>query len=106
MSINNRYSPSHPAGEQITYGLDFSPILPAGVTIAGGAINVQYNTVPPTTALDLTVAPLTPAPNTRRMYAKVSGGTSGSDYRLNWTAQDSLGNTWIRSTLLLCAPTS
>lgn len=106
MSINNRFEPSHPAGESIQYGLDFSPILPPGVTITTGAINVQYNTVPPTPTFDLSVTPLTPNPNTRRMYATVTGGTMGRDYRIAWTAQDSLGNTWIRTTLLLCAATS
>ena len=106
MSINNRFDPSHPVGEQIVYGLDFSPILPAGVTIASGAINVLYNTVPPTPTFDLSVTPLTPTPNTRAMYAQVSGGTSGRDYRINWSAIDSLGNTWVRSTLLLCVATS
>ena len=106
MSINNRFDPSHPVGQSIVYGLDFSPILPAGVTIQSGAIKALYNTVPPTPTFDLTVTPLTPTPNTRRIYATVSGGTSGSDYRINWTANDSLGNTWIRSTLLLCAATS
>lgn len=106
MTINNRFEPPHPVGESINYGLDFSPILPPGVTIESGSITVQYNTVPPTPTFDLTVVPLSPIPNTRRMYATVSGGTAGRDYRLQWTANDSLANVWVRTTLLLCASTS
>lgn len=104
MSLNNRYVPSHPAGQTIVYGLDFANILPEGVTIASGSVTVQYNTVPPTPTLDLTVNALPQAG--RRMYARVSGGGAGRDYRLQWTANDNLGDIWIRTTLLLCAATS
>ena len=42
----------------------------------------------------------------RRLYAQLEGGVSANDYRLTWSGQDSLGNLWIRTCLLLCAATS
>lgn len=104
MSINNRYYPPQPVGQSIVYGMDFSNILPPGVTLAQGTVGIQYNTVPPTTALDLTATDL-PIQG-RRLYATISGGTAGRDYRLTWQGTDSLGNTWFRTVLLLCAATS
>lgn len=104
MSINNRYYPPHPAGETLSYGMDFSAILPNGVTLQQGTVSIQYNTVPPTQAFDLSAVGLPIAG--RRLYATISGGTAGRDYRLNWQGTDSLGNTLIRTALLLCAATS
>ena len=104
MSINNRYYQPHPAGQSLVYGMDFSNILPPGVTIAQGTVLFQYNTVPPTTAVDISAAGL-PIEG-RRLYATITGGTAGRDYRLNWQGTDSLGNIWNRTVLLLCASTS
>lgn len=104
MSINDRYEPSHPAGQVIAYGMDFSAILPPGVGIDQGTVLIQYNTVPPTSAFDLSATGLPVAG--RRLYATISGGTAGRDYRLQWQATDSLGNIWFRTALLLCAATS
>lgn len=104
MSINNRYTPSHPAGQSLVYGLDFSAILPPGVTIQQGSASIQYNTVPPTIATDMVATGL-PIMG-RRLYATISGGGAGRDYRINFSATDSLGNTLLRSVLLLCAGTS
>ena len=106
MALNNRYEPSHPAGQNILYGLDFANILPDGVTISplGAVISVQYNTVPPTNTTDLnaTIDSITG----RRMYVRCQGGVAGNDYRLNYQILDSLGNQWVRTCLLLCAATS
>ena len=106
MALNNRYEPSHPQGQNILYGLDFANILPDGVTIQpqGTTINVQLNTVPPTNTTDLN--PSIDSVTGRRIYIRLQGGTAGTDYRINYQALDSLGNSWLRTVLLLCAATS
>ena len=106
MSLNNRYEPSHPAGQNILYGLDFANILPDGVTIqtVGTTVSVQINSVPPTNTTDLN--PAIDSITGRRMYVRLQGGTAGTDYRVNFQALDSLGNSWLRTVLLLCAATS
>jgi|SRR5215467_5496565 len=104
MSLNNRYLPSHAPGASCLYALDFSAILPPGVGIASGTVFVEVNRVPPTPAADLTAGPVEIVG--RRLYSFVQGGGAGTDYRLTWTAQDTLANSWPRATLLLCAATS
>jgi hypothetical protein len=106
MALNNRYQPSHPAGSAASYYLDWSAIFPPGVGITGGTLIITRNTVPPT--------PIQPGEWTitgqsvvgRRTYATLSGGTAGTDYRLNWQALDTLGGNWLRTCLLLAAQTS
>ena len=104
MALNNRYSPSHPQGQVATYGLDYSNIIPLGITLESATLTIESNTVPPQPSTDFTMGPVTT--NGRRVYCQLSGGVAANDYRLTWTAADSLGNTWPRSTLLLCAATS
>ena len=104
MSINNRYEQPHPAGAVIEYGLDFSTILPPGVTISDGRLAQFTNAVPPQPTSDFTASPVTTAG--RRLYAQLAGGNAGQDYRIQWQATDSLGNIWLRTVLLLCAATS
>lgn len=104
MSINNRYEQPHPATQVAVYGLDFSTILPAGVTISDVRLGQFFNTVPPSVSSDFTVGDLAPAG--RRVYAQLAGGVSGKDYQIVWTATDSLNNIWVRTVLLLCASTS
>jgi hypothetical protein len=36
----------------------------------------------------------------------LTGGVSGTDYQIKWTATDSAGNVWPRTALVLCADTS
>lgn len=104
MSINNRYEQPHPAQQVAVYGLDFSTILPPGITIADGRLAMQTNQVPPLPTNDFTLGPI--AATGRRLYAQLAGGIAGTDYQVVWTAFDSLGNQWIRTVLLLCAATS
>lgn len=104
MSLANRYTPSHPAGSTATYGFDYSPILEPGSTIASASLAVEYNTAPPAPQGDFTVAALLIAG--RRLYAALSGGTAGRDYRVTWVATDDAGNSWPRTVLLRCAQTS
>jgi len=42
----------------------------------------------------------------RSLLAFITGGVAGQDYQLRWVAQDSRGNLWQRTGLLLCARTS
>lgn len=104
MSINNRYQQPHPAGAVIEYGLDFSTILPPGVTISDGRLAQQTNQVPPQPTNDFTIGPVQAIG--RRLYAQLAGGAAGTDYQLIWTATDSQGGIWPRTVLLLCASTS
>ena len=104
MALNNRYLPSHPAGQSCQYAIDLSAILPPGVTVQSGTLVIQLNTVPPAPSSDFTIGAV--SPNGRRLYANLAGGASATDYRLTWTATDSLGNIWPRACLLLCAATS
>jgi len=104
MSLNNRFLPSHAPGAVAVYSLDFSAILPPGVGIASGALSIATNVVPPAPSSDFTVGPVTV--NGRRLYAQLSGGVSATDYRLTFTANDSVGGVWPRTALLLCAATS
>jgi len=105
MALNNRYEPSHPQGQTCTYALDFSNLIPLGVTLQSGLLTVLENSVPPVAAPgDFLVGPVTLAG--RRLYASLSGGVTAKDYRLQWAGVDSLGNNWVRTCLLLCAATS
>src|SRR5215472_4922438 len=101
MSLNNRYTPSHPQGDNQMYALDFSNLLPPGVGIATGSLAIEYNTVPPTPQSDWTLGP--PSVVGRRVYCQCEGGLAAKDYRLTWTVVDSLANQWSRACLLLCA---
>jgi hypothetical protein len=85
--------------------MDFSAVVPPGVGIASGTLTFQTNTVPPTSSSDFTVT-IAPLATGRALYATISGGVSGTDYQLTWTAIDTDGNVWPRTSLLLCAPTS
>ena len=104
MALNNRYEPSHPAGQVLQYGLDFANLLPDGVTLSSATLGQFLNSVPPTSTNDFVLGPVTVTG--RRAYAQLSGGVAGNDYRLTWTAYDSLGNVIPRTVLLLCAATS
>ena len=105
MPISRRYTPEHPPDEVCSFGLDYSFVIPVGVTIAEGALNILTNTAQPVPAdSDWTVGPI--EVRGRAIYATLSGGVFGTDYQLKWTAYDSAGNVWSRTTLVLCADTS
>ena len=105
MALSRRYTPEHPPGESCNFGLDLSLIVPPGVGITSGKLDIFTNTYPFSAADadwvkgDVTV-------NGRTVYAQLSGGVEGQDYQLRWTATDSNGNVWPRVTLVLCAQTS
>ena len=105
MPISRRYYPEHPPGENCSFGLDYSFVVPVGVGIESGTLAIQTNTAAPVDATaDWTIGAVTV--RGRAIYATLSGGVSGTDYQLKWTAYDSQGNAWPRTTLVLCAETS
>jgi hypothetical protein len=105
MPLTRRYIPEHAPGEVCTYGMDFSYVIPPGVGITMGVVQIFTNTVPPVLAPDMVVnGPI--GVRGRVVYASLSGGTVGTDYQLRWTVSDTDGNLWPRTGLVLCAPTS
>ena len=81
MPLSRRYNPEHPPGESCSFGLDLSFILPVGVSIASGSIDILTNTATPTDASsDWTIGPVNV--RGRAIYANLSGGVAGTDYQL------------------------
>ena len=105
MSLTRRYQPPHPPDETCVFALDFGALIPRGANITRASLDIFTNTNPPQEAsADWTQDAV--AWEGRSVYCGLSGGTAGVDYRLVWTAVDSLGNTWPRTTLVLCSDTS
>jgi hypothetical protein len=105
MPLSRRYTPEHPAGESCLFGLDFSYVIPVGVGILSGQLDIFTNVVPPVVA-DTDWTKGTVSVQGRVLYATLSGGVSGTDYLLRWTATDTDGNVWPRTGMILVADTS
>lgn len=104
MSVSRRYQPSHPRAQTATYGIDVAPMLPAGMGIITVLCDIRLNTTPPQADGSMEVS--NTGSRGRMAWATIAGGTSGQDYLITWTLTDNAQNTWIISTLLLCAATS
>jgi hypothetical protein len=105
MPLSRRYTPEHPPSEACTFGLDFSAVVPPGVGISQGRLDIFTNVVPPVAAdADWTKGVV--SVRGRVLYATLSGGVAGTDYLLRWTATDTDGNVWPRSGLILVGSTS
>lgn len=105
MTITRRYSPEHPPDEVCSFGLDYSPIIPVGVGVQSGSLQIFTNTANPVAAdSDWTKGPV--SVRGRAIYATLTGGVSGRDYQLRWTAIDTDGNVWPRTAFVLCSETS
>jgi len=105
MPISRRYSPEHPPGETCAFGLDYSFVVPVGVGVESGTLEILTNTAAPIDAsADWTIGPVTV--RGRALYAMLTGGVAGTDYQLKFTAVDTAGNSWPRTALVLCADTS
>jgi hypothetical protein len=104
MPLSRRYTPEFCPGESCMIGLDFSYVIPPGVGISAGALQIFTNVATPVASTDFTVGEVTV--RGRALYASLSGGVDGTDYQLRWTATDTAGNIWPRTALLLCAQTS
>lgn len=104
-AVSARYQPPHPPGEVCQFGFDLSAIIPPGQGIISGSLAIFTNAaVPAPVPDDFTIGPVTI--RGRRVYALLQGGVAGTDYQLRWSVEDTLGNTWLRTALLLCAGTS
>jgi len=84
--------------------LDVSPRLPPGAAVASGALAIFTNTANPAPSSDFTVGDVAIEGNV--VYARMSGGVAGNDSQLRWTVTDTGGNTFVVTTLMLCALTS
>jgi hypothetical protein len=105
MPLSRRYTPEHPPGEDCAFGLDFSFVIPPGVGLSSGSLQILTNTAAPADAsADWTIGAVTV--DGRALYAMLSGGVAGTDYQLKFTAVDTAGKTWPRTALVLCADTS
>ena len=105
MPLSRRYTPEKSPGETSSFGIDFSAILPVGVGVKSGTLAIFTNTATPTNAdSDWTIGPV--SVQGRAVYAMLGGGVAGTDYQLQWTVQDTAGNTWRRTALVLCSETS
>ena len=104
MPLSRRYSPEHAPGESCNIGLDYSFLIPVGVGISSGTLQVYTNVAVPQLSADFSIGPVTV--RGRVIYASVAGGVEGTDYQFRWTAFDTRGNVWPRTALLLCAQTS
>jgi hypothetical protein len=85
--------------------MDFSFVLPKGVGITQGSVQLWTNTpgdVQPAT--DISAGPV--SIRGRAVYAQVTGGSEGTDYQLRWTVSDTQGNVFERTGVVLCAQTS
>ena len=105
MPLSRRFTPEHPPGENCSFGIDFSFVVPPGVGLSSGALSIFTNTAAPVPADgDWIKGPVNV--RGRALYAMLSGGVAGTDYQLKFTAVDTAGNTWPRTALILCADTS
>ena len=105
MPLSRRYTPEHPPGESCLFGMDYSFVLPPGVGIAAGSIDILTNTNPPMpAAFQWNIGPV--QTRGRAIYCQLSGGMEGIDYQIRWTATDTKGNVWPRVALVICAQTS
>jgi hypothetical protein len=104
MPLSRRYTPEWAPGENANIGIDLSFIIPPGVGISSGDLQVFTNNAVPALSSDFTIGPV--AVQGRAIYATLGGGVAGQDYQLRWSATDTDGNVWPRTALLLCALTS
>lgn len=101
MALSRRYRPEWPPGETAYVGIDFSPILPPGVILTAGELQIVTNTNPVQGQSDFAQEAV--VAKGRQLWCFISGGAEGIDYQLRWTGADSANNTWHRTGLLLCA---
>lgn len=104
MPLTRRYEPPHRTGPR-AYGMDYSSVIPWGMTITSAALTIWSNTQPP---LDASADFSTPTIYTRgrQAFAIINGGVVGKDYLLQWSVNDNRGGVWDRAATLLCSYTS
>jgi hypothetical protein len=113
MPLSRRYSPEWSPGEAASIGIDMSNIIPPGVGITAATLQILTNTAAPQDASGDWTGAAGGAPGIftaqivgRAVYATMRGGVLSRDYQFIWTVDDTDGNLWVRTALLLCAQTS
>jgi hypothetical protein len=105
MPLTRRYNPPQPAGASATFGMDFSQVVPIGIGLDSFSCKIFTNAQPPVAAdADWTVS--NSYIRGRSVFENLSGGVSGKDYLLQWTATDTRNNVWVRTASLLCSATA
>jgi hypothetical protein len=104
--LNRRYTPEHPPGESCTFGFDFSFLVPVGVGLLNPSVAIWTNTPGDVQPSSDWIIEDGPEIEGRTVYAKLSGGVEGTDYQIRWQVDDTEGNTWPRTGLILCAQTA
>jgi hypothetical protein len=106
MPISRRYTPELAPLEVSVFGMSFEYVIPRGVGIQSGTLEIVTNVVPSELTTLVTAGPVTV--QARTLYATLTAGfeAGGTDLRLIWTATDTDGNVWPRTALVLCAVTS
>ena len=110
MPLTRRYQPTHPEGDTVLIGIDFATVLAPGAALRDPDLAFWINwpgDVVPADA-DWEIDPLVgvQVAGRRRLLTRISGGVSGIDYQLRWSASDTLGNFWTRTALLLVGDTA
>jgi hypothetical protein len=106
MPVTRRYTPEHPPGESCTFGMDFSMVIPPGVGINTGSVDIWTNRPGNVVEASADWSIGSVIVRGRALYCTLSGGVLGMDYQIRWTATDTDGNVWPRIATVLCAYTS
>lgn len=105
--LTSRFVPAHPPGESATFSFNFDPVVPPGVGVDWGTLDIMTNAVPPVDASsDWVIGENGVVARGRALYVRLQGGVAGTDYQLTFTAHDTEGNIWPRTGLCLCSQTS
>jgi hypothetical protein len=104
MALSRRYH-TWPPGEAGYIGMDFGAVVPIGRSVDYGRLSVVTNTNP---TQDASASwQLHPVEHVgRQVWCWLSGGQAGIDYQFQWIVQDSWGDQWNRTVLMLCANTA
>lgn len=108
MPLTRRYTPEIHPSESSVIGMSFEYVIPPGVGITSGGVFILFNqpvvAPPPKTMIE--TGPI--SIRGRVLYAPITAfaTASGFDFQLQWNANDTQGNVWWRTALLLCSVTS
>jgi hypothetical protein len=109
MPLSRRYTPEIHPSESSVIGMSFEYIIPPGVGIASASVFVLYNQVSsPGPAADTLILLGKVQIRGRVLYAPITATPEAEalDFQIQWNANDTQGNVWWRTALLLCSVTS
>jgi hypothetical protein len=104
MPLSRRYSPEWSPLDTGNVGMDFSMLVPPGVGILDGSLQIFLNIPNPVPSTDFAMGDF--QIRDRTVYVQISGGVEGTDYQLRWFIETTDGARFLRTALLLCAQTS